>query len=93
MVTELGARAQLNIGLCRLAQKRYAEAGTALMMVPFTYDYPDLGALALVEAARAFAEGKQEAQAVKLLERVLRDYPDTEAARLARKRLAELKNR
>jgi tetratricopeptide (TPR) repeat protein len=91
VATELGARAQLNIGLCRLAQKRYAEASTALLVVPFTYDYPHLSALALVEAARAFAENKQQAQAVKLLERVLRDHPGTEPAEAARKRLEELK--
>ncbi len=91
VATELGARAQMNIGLCRLAQKRYPEASTALLVVPFTYDYPHLSALSLVEAARAFAENKQGEQAVKLLERVLRDHPDTEWAEAARKRLAELK--
>ncbi len=85
------AGAQLNIGLCRLAQKRYPEASTALLVVPFTYDYPHLNALSLVEAARAFAENKQPEQAVKLLERVLRDHPDSEPAEAARKRLAELK--
>ncbi len=91
VTTELAARAQLNIGLCRMAQKRYAEASTALLVVPFTYDYPHLSALALVEAARAFAENKQNEQAIKLLERVLRDHADTESAAVARKRLSELK--
>jgi TolA-binding protein len=91
VATELAARAQLNIGLCRLAQKRYPEASTALLVVPFTYDYPQLTALSLVEAARAFAENKQPEQAVKLLERVLRDHPESESAEAARKRLAELK--
>jgi tetratricopeptide (TPR) repeat protein len=91
VVTELAARAQLNIGLCRLAQKRYPEASSALLVVPFTYDYPELAALALVEAARAFAENKQTDQAVKLLERVVRDHAHTQAAEAAKKRLAELK--
>jgi TolA-binding protein len=91
--TELGARAQMNIGLCRLSQKRYPEASTALLVVPFTYDYPHLSALSLVEAARALAESKQDEQAIKLLERVLRDHPGTESAEVARKRLAELKKR
>ena len=89
--TELGAKAQLNIGQCRLAQKRYAEACTALLVVPFTYDYPNLSALALLEAARGFAENNQTDQAVKLLERVVRDHPDTEQGEAAKKRLAELK--
>ena len=48
--TELAAQAQLNIGLCRMAQKKYPEAATALLVVPFTYDYPHLSALALLEA-------------------------------------------
>jgi TolA-binding protein len=89
--TEMAARAQMNIGLCRLAQKRYPEAAAALLVVPFTYDYPDLGALSLVEAARACAENRQEDQAVKLLERVLRDHPGTPQADVARQRLAGLK--
>jgi tetratricopeptide (TPR) repeat protein len=89
--TELAARAQLNIGLCRLQQKRYAEASSALLVVPFTYDYPQLSALSLVEAARALAENKQRDQAIKLLERVVREHPNTEYAEVSRKRLQELK--
>ena len=89
--TELGAQAQLNIGLCRLAQKKYPEATTALLVVPFTYDYPHLSALALLEAARAHAENKQKEQAIKLLERVIRDHPDTDHAEAAKKRIEELK--
>ncbi len=89
--SELGARAQMNIGLCRLTQKRYPEATTALLVVPFTYDYPQLSALSLLEAARAFAENKQPDQAARLLQRILRDHPDTEQAEAARKRLEELK--
>jgi TolA-binding protein len=90
VTTELAARAQLNVGLCRLAQKRYADATTALLVVPFTYDYPELSALALLEAARAFSENRQSGQAVRLLQRLLRDHPDTAAAPAARKRLADL---
>ena len=89
--TELGAQAQLNIGLCRLAQKRYPEASTALLVVPFTYDYPHLSALALIEAARAHSENKQKEQAIRLLERVIRDHPDSEHAEAAKKRIEELK--
>ena len=88
--TELAARAQLAIGQCRMAQKRYADAATALLVVPFTYDYPDLSALALVEAARALGEDKKPAQAVALLKRVLRDYPGSPPALAAQKRLADL---
>jgi TolA-binding protein len=86
-VTELGAKAQLQTGLCRLEQKRYPEASTALLVVPFTYDYPELSAVALVEAARCFAETKQQDQAAKLLQRVIKDHPDSEWAKVAKERL------
>ena len=86
-VTELGAKAQLQTGLCRLEQKRYPEAATALLVVPFTYDYPELSSVALVEAARCFAEMKQPDQATKLLERVIKDHPDSEWAKVAKERL------
>jgi TolA-binding protein len=89
-LSETGARARLNTGLCRLAQKRYAEAAAALLVVPYTYDYPQLNALALLEAARALAENKQGEEAARLLKRLLRDYPATAEAEAARKRLEEL---
>jgi cellulose synthase operon protein C len=89
--TELGAKAQLQIGLCRLEQKRYPEATTALLVVPFTYDYPELSAAALVEAARAFVELKQQDQAARLLRRVIKDHPDSPWAKVARERLDALK--
>jgi len=89
--TELGAKAQLEIGLCRLEQKRYPEAAAALLVVPFTYDYPELSAAALVEAARCYTELKQKDQAEKLLHRVLKDHPKSKWAEAARERLEALK--
>jgi TolA-binding protein len=88
--TETAAKAQLQIGLCRLEQKRYPEAATALLVVPFTYDYPEWSAPALCEAARAFVELKQPVQAAKLLERVIQDYPRSKWAEVARERLTTL---
>ncbi|MCI0455374.1 MAG: tetratricopeptide repeat protein [Gemmataceae bacterium] len=90
-VSETAAKAQLQIGLCRLEQKRYADAATALLVVPFTYDYPEYSAVALLEAARALTELKQTDQAANLLRRVLRDYPQTPWAEAARDRLERLK--
>jgi TolA-binding protein len=89
--TELAAKAQLQIGLCRLEQRRYPEATTALLVVPYTYDYPELSASALSEAARAFAEQKQHDQAMKLLQRVIKDHPESKWADAARERLEALK--
>jgi TolA-binding protein len=84
---EIAAKAQLQIGLCRLEQKRYPEATAALLVVPFTYDYPEYSAIALCEAARAFQEAKQPDQAVKLWQRVIKDHPQSKWAEVARQRL------
>src|SRR5438105_6325784 len=46
-------------------------------LFPYT-TLSDLSALSLMEAARGFAENKQKEQAIKLLERVLRDHPESE---------------
>jgi TolA-binding protein len=89
--TELAAKAQLQIGLCRLEQKKYAEAANALLVVPYSYGYPELTPVALVEAARALVEAKEKDQAQKLLERVLKEYDGTEWAKIAKERLEALK--
>ncbi len=89
--TEVAAKAQLQTGLCRLEQKRHPEAANALLVVPFTYDYPELSALALCEASRAFVEMKQPEQAARLLERVVKDHAQSQWAEVARQRLAEIK--
>jgi TolA-binding protein len=89
--TETAAKSQLQIGLIRIEQKRFPEASTALLVVPFTYDYPELSAVALLEAARAFSELKQNEQAVRLLERVIRDHPNSRSAEAARDRLDALR--
>ena len=62
-----GAKAQLQIGLIRLEQKRYAEAANELMVGPLTYDYKDLTPVALLEAARSFGELKQVENATALV--------------------------
>jgi TolA-binding protein len=90
-VSELGAKAQLQTGLCRLEQKRYPEATAALLVVPWTYDYPELNPIALCEAARSLIEARQPEQAEKLLQRVVRDYPTSEWAKVARERLDGLR--
>jgi TolA-binding protein len=85
--SEVAAKAQLQIGLCRLEQKRYQDAANALMVVPSTYDYAELTAAALLEAARAYGELGQRDQVQRLLQRIQRDYPSTPWAEAAKELL------
>jgi TolA-binding protein len=71
----VAARAQTQIGLCRLAQRRYADAAAALLLVPYTYDDPEAGHAAAVEAARAYRLAGRPGEAAKVLARLLRDAP------------------
>ena len=82
--TELGAKAQHQIGVCRFAQKRYADAANAFLAVATTYDYKELTAASLLEAAKAYRENDQKDQAVRILERVIREYPNTVFAEAAK---------
>jgi TolA-binding protein len=86
---EVAAKAQLQIGLCRRDQKRMPEAALALLVVPFTYDYPEWSAAALYEAARVFNDMQppDKEQASALLKRLLKDYPESSWAKPAREQL------
>lgn len=68
-------RAQLGIGLCRAAQKRWADAGKAFAAVYYGYDRPELKFAALVEHARVLIADGKPAEAAKLLEKVTKDAP------------------
>ena len=88
--TEVAAKSQYQMALCRLEQKRLPEAANALLVVPFTYDYPEWSAVALLEASRVFQEMQQPRQAVRLLEKVIKDYPNSDWSKAAQERLAGL---
>ena len=88
--SELAAKAQMQIGLCRAEQKRWEDAVKELMVVPGTYDYADVAASASLEAGKALVEMKEPAKAKDVLQRVVRDYSGTEWATAAQKRLAEI---
>jgi tetratricopeptide (TPR) repeat protein len=89
---ERAGRAHLQIGLCRAAQKRWDDAGKALATVYYTYDIPELKFAAMVEHARVYVELKKPDEAVKLLERVLKEAPaGSEWTKAARERLDKIK--
>ena len=81
------ARSHLQIGLCRAAASKWADAGKSFATVYFGYDLPDLKFPAMLEHARVLVEDKKPEEATKLLERVLKEAPKdsdwTKAARRA----------
>jgi TolA-binding protein len=88
--SEVAARAQYNIGVCRFAQQRWQEAADAYQLCAYTYDYPELSSQGLVEAAIAMETLKKVPDAAKLLTQVSRDYPKSKAAVVAAERLQKL---
>ncbi|MGD0898581.1 MAG: tetratricopeptide repeat protein [Thermoguttaceae bacterium] len=88
---QVAAAAQLQIGLCRLAQKRFTDATRDLAFVPLTYSYPEQNATALCEAGQAYLEMQQPAEAVKLWEQVIKEFGSSPWAAVARERLATLR--
>ena len=89
--TDLAAKAQLQIGLCRMEQKRYLDAANAFLVIPTTYDYPELKAAALLEAGKAYLELKQIEQANRQFERIVREFPGTPWAEAAKEKLGDKK--
>lgn len=88
--TEIAARSQYQLAMCRVEQRRLPEAVNGLLVVPFTYDYPEWSAVALLEAGKVLIELKQTPQARRLYERVLKDYPNSDWAKTAQERLTAL---
>lgn len=88
--TEVAAKSQYQLALCRAEQKRFPEAANALLVVSFTYDYPAWSAVSLLEASRIFQEMQQPQQAALLLQKLVKEYPDSEPAKTAQPRLAAL---
>ncbi len=87
-------RSHLQIGLCRAAGSKWVDAGKAFSTVYFGYDLPDLKFPAMLEHARTLIEEKKPDEAVKLLERVLKDAPkDGEWAKAAQERLDKVKKK
>ncbi|MBI2808985.1 MAG: tetratricopeptide repeat protein [Planctomycetes bacterium] len=87
--TELAAKAQLQIGLCRVEQKRFLDAANAFLVIPSTYDYPELRAAALFEAGKAYVNLNQPRQATRQFERLVREFPNTPWADAAKEKLGQ----
>ena len=88
---ELGAKANLQVGRLRLQQKQPAEALSPLLTVAYAYDDVNLSPAALCEAANALVQLNKPAEAKRLLERAVKDYPSSSWAATAKKQLGEIK--
>lgn len=88
--SDLAARAQLQIGMCRAEQKRWQDAVNELLTVPGTYDYAEYAASATLEAGKALVQLKEPAKAKEVLQRVVRDHPQTQWANEAAKQLQQI---
>lgn len=88
--SDVAARAQLQIGLCRGEQKRWKDAANELLIVPVTYDYADVAANSSLEAAKALVQLKQPADAKAVLQHVVTEHAGTQWAQEAQKQLKEI---
>jgi TolA-binding protein len=59
--------------------------------VAYAYDDPDLSPAALCEAATALVQLNKPADARRMLERALKDYPSSQWAAAAKRQLGEIK--
>lgn len=91
-LAEVAAKAQTQIGRCQYAQKKFGEASASFMLVLYTYDYPEIGYTAALEAARAFEETKQPDAAIKILTKIVKEAPaESEWTKAANEQLSRLK--
>jgi cellulose synthase operon protein C len=85
--TEVGAKAQLRLGYCQMIQKKYPEAASAFMVIPQTYNYPDISVEAWYQSGVAYAAMKKPADAEKSWKQLVKDYPKSKWAEQAKKQL------
>ena len=78
------ARAQFQIGECLYAQKKLEEAIRELLKVDVLYGYPEWSAAALYEAGRCMRELGKEKEAAAQFEEVIKRFPETRWAALAK---------
>lgn len=85
---EVAARAQFQIGMCRLQNKLYTTAGFDFLKVFHTYNYPEWSAAALLKCAECAVADKNLDKAEKYLRRLLKEFPDSQQVEAAKERLA-----
>ncbi|MCH9020535.1 MAG: tetratricopeptide repeat protein [Proteobacteria bacterium] len=85
--TETAAKCQAMLADTFLLQKNYKAAQSAYLKVAILYEYPELQAPALFKVAECDEVLNQWKDAVKTYESLLKEFPSSEQAAQARKRL------
>jgi TolA-binding protein len=88
---EAAARAQFMIGEIQFEQKKHREAIVSFFKVVASYGYPRWQADASYEAGRCFEVLGYKSKAIEQYEDLLKNFPDSDKAPLARARLEELR--
>lgn len=87
---EAAARAQFMIGEIQFERKEHREAIVSFFKVISGYGYPKWQAYATYEAARCFEVLDLKPQAIQQYQELLKNFPESEQAPLAKERLEEL---
>jgi TolA-binding protein len=87
---ETTARCQLQIGQCYFIQQKHAEAIPELLKVRVNFKYDDLSALALLDMGKALEATQKPEQARETYEELIRDFPDSKPATVAKQLLNKL---
>jgi tetratricopeptide (TPR) repeat protein len=90
---EVAARAQFQIGMCRLQKQLYTLAGFDFLKVVHSYNYPEWSAAALLKAAECAIGDNNPNEAKKHLQRLLKEFPDSQHVDAAKQRLAFLEGK
>jgi TolA-binding protein len=89
---QIAGKAKMQIGACRMAQKKFVEAAADFLGVRDRCDHPELANAALLEAATALARAGKTDEAEQLFRKLMDENPeDSTWSKAARKRLETVK--
>jgi tetratricopeptide (TPR) repeat protein len=91
--TETAAQAQWRIGETWLVQERYTEALEAYLLTIDQYSYPHWRAAALLQAGKCHERLGNSTQAIKLYQQLEQEYPSSEFAAQAKRRIEAVERR
>ena len=89
--TRTAANSHLRMAETFLLQKNFREAKKQYLAVQILYNYPEIQAAALFQAAGCQEQLKEHGEAVRTLEQLLKAYPNSRFATMAKTRLPRLR--